>query len=615
MFVLLHFAPPEVARDFRPAEFHERQSRLDVDIGHLTYERICLEGKVKPRRLVLKQLWGEKLELRHAGLSTPEVKAISKALQVNSRVQDVVMSDCHIDGDALCHIFKSLQHNCFVTYLNVSGSNMDVCSATSCCTMLTNNQWLLALNLSNCSIGDNEVGPIAQGVKENLHLQQLNLSHNKISVSGGLLLGRAFGQNTSLKTVNLSWNHIRAGGAVGLCNSLTNNKSIEELDLSWNGIGFEGCLALGESLRVNKVLKRLNLDNNRINWDCVPYISKSLNVNTSLEILELGQNPISMEGCEDILNAICKSSSKVRYISFAGIPINTKIALLATDIAKLRQFNLIHGGIFSSKDVLGIPRVQQEDPFSLLVRYMSTMGIRVMDLFRIFDKDNKLCVSRERFIQGLKRVRVPLEDDDILTVAKRLQLNRRGNISYQELATLVRNRIRDDRLEDKKQEIIQRKKREERKRILQSDKPLIAPSHFNFMPTLYSMYGARERESERNIFSPSTASFSRPGSIYTPLPPIKRDRNYAADEVALSQKTPKTPETLVHRNVMTQLPKDPSVNSTSMIMGYQGQDSPFFRNINVTTNYCFFLIASLYLHNIYILVYNINQKVSLTFNI
>ncbi|KAK0046949.1 leucine-rich repeat-containing protein 74A [Biomphalaria pfeifferi] len=64
-----------------------------------------------------------------------------------------------------------------------------------------------------------------------------------------------------------------------------------------------------------------------------------------------------MEGCEEILTAVCKISSKVQYMSLAGIPINTKIALIATDIAKLRQFNLIHGGIFSSKDILGIQRV------------------------------------------------------------------------------------------------------------------------------------------------------------------------------------------------------------------------------------------------------------------
>uniref|UniRef100_A0A2C9LU17 EF-hand domain-containing protein n=1 Tax=Biomphalaria glabrata TaxID=6526 RepID=A0A2C9LU17_BIOGL len=411
--------------------------------------------------------------------------------------------------------------------------------------------------------------PASRLDQENQKLENINLSQNSISLSGGLVIGRVLGQTANLKVVNLSWNHIRGGGAVGVCNSLLTNKSIEDLDLSWNGIGFEGCLALGESLRANRTLRRLNLENNRINWDCAPYISKSLNVNTTLEILELGLNPISMEGCEEILTAVCKISSKVQYISLAGIPINTKIALIATDIAKLRQFNLIHGGIFSSKDVLGIQRVQQEDPFSLLVRYMSTMGIRVMDLFRIFDKDNKLCVSRERFIQGLKRVRVPLDDKDIMTVAKRLQLNKRGNISYQELATLVRNRIREDRLEDKRQEIIQRKKREERKRILQSDKPLNAPSHFNFMPNLYSMYDPSERDSQQNLFTPGSASFSRAGSIYTPLPPIKGGRSSATDEVSRGRKTPMT---LVRQNASLRGVQSPSIKSITKMTNYSSFD-------------------------------------------
>lgn len=45
---------------------------------------------------------------------------------------------------------------------------------------------------------------------------------------------------------------------------------------------------------------------------------------------------------------------------------------------------------------------KREDPVSLLIRYLSTMGIRVVDLFRVFDTDSRLCVSEANFIRGLK---------------------------------------------------------------------------------------------------------------------------------------------------------------------------------------------------------------------
>lgn len=43
-----------------------------------------------------------------------------------------------------------------------------------------------------------------------------------------------------------------------------------------------------------------------------------------------------------------------------------------------------------------------EDPISLVVRYLGTVGIRIIDLFRMFDSDNDGLVSRREFIRGLK---------------------------------------------------------------------------------------------------------------------------------------------------------------------------------------------------------------------
>ncbi len=46
--------------------------------------------------------------------------------------------------------------------------------------------------------------------------------------------------------------------------------------------------------------------------------------------------------------------------------------------------------------------VKRQDPMTLLCRYIGTIGIRVVDLFRMFDTENKHYVSREKFIRGLK---------------------------------------------------------------------------------------------------------------------------------------------------------------------------------------------------------------------
>ena len=70
--------------EFRKAEHRHSSQRKEVDIGYLTYERECERLKVKPRRAVTSQLWGDKLTLAHCDLLTNEVKAVCMALMVSS---------------------------------------------------------------------------------------------------------------------------------------------------------------------------------------------------------------------------------------------------------------------------------------------------------------------------------------------------------------------------------------------------------------------------------------------------------------------------------------------------------------------------------------------------
>ena len=41
----------------------------------------------------------------------------------------------------------------------------------------------------------------------------------------------------------------------------------------------------------------------------------------------------------------------------------------------------------------------------LMIQYLSDRGIRLMDLFRTFTKDDQNRVSRDQFLQGLKVLR------------------------------------------------------------------------------------------------------------------------------------------------------------------------------------------------------------------
>ncbi|KAL8559596.1 hypothetical protein ACOMHN_008307 [Nucella lapillus] len=552
------------------SEFNEKErlrsiTCLDTDFGHLTYESACAQFQVIPRKRIMQQLMTSRLQINYCGLSNSECKALALALLRNSCLDEVDLASNGMDGGSVAYIAHTFHRNIFITKLNLSGNHLQEEGCRALGEMLKVNTWLTHLSLSECQINDNEIGFLTKGIQENSTVVCLNLSKNKLETHAGRHLGTALGVNNGLECLNLSWNMLRGSSAVAVCNSLQRNHTLQEMNLAWNGLGFQGSLAISEALKVNQSLKKLDLSNNRVDWDCTPYLAKALTLNRTLEVLELGHNPISMEGCMKLLEAVDRPSSALRLLSLAAVPISNKIAFKATEISKARDFSMEHGGVISTRDIFGMRRIKREDPLTLLIRYLSTMGIRVVDLFRVFDTNSKLYVSQANFIRGLKRVRAPLDEEDMLRVARRMRSDKRGDISYhacaggspnprcvgrpgipstpqrglprlreirarrlserlprcapktnltvdsllaaaplsshsggprssRELAANVRSHIREERKEDRRLQLLELKKREERRRILQSDLPLYAPASFSYLPALDSMYGS-------NVFS------------------------------------------------------------------------------------------------------------------
>uniref|UniRef100_K1R5P7 Uncharacterized protein n=1 Tax=Magallana gigas TaxID=29159 RepID=K1R5P7_MAGGI len=348
------------------SERQELRSRENVDIGHITYIDVCQELDTVPIRLVIEQLKGTEVCLQHIGLNTRDVIAIMYAL------------------------------------LNMAENKITPICAASIGSVIEDTTWLTHLNLSGMGLGNEEAKHIATGMRGNVSIVWLNLSNNEIEESGAIHIGKALTINDTLHVLDLSWNHIRMIGAVTLCKGLQENTSITNLNVSWNGFGYEGSIALEDVLKDNTSLKVLDLTNNRITWEGVKHVIRGLKANRTLQILKIGTNPITMDGCRKILEVVDKDNSSVIHVNLEGIPINTKIEKLAESIAKKRSFTFAHGRITDSQFMMGIKREKREDPFSLLIRYISMMGIRIMDLFRMFDTENGASVSKANFIRGLK---------------------------------------------------------------------------------------------------------------------------------------------------------------------------------------------------------------------
>ncbi|XP_062584301.1 leucine-rich repeat-containing protein 74A-like [Saccostrea cucullata] len=491
-------------------ERHELLSRENVDIGHHTYIEVCKELNTVPIRLVQQQLKESEICLQHIGLNTNDVIALMYALLHNSRVENLDLTDNGMSEEALLHVIEVLRHNNAISSLNLSENRMTPICCASLANIIEDTTWLTHLNLSGTGIGDDGAKHIATGMRGNVSIVWLDLSHNDIEEAGAIQIGKALSINDTLHVLDLSWNHIRMIGAVSLCKGLQDNTSITNLDVSWNGLGFEGSIALEDVLKDNTALKVLDLTNNRITWEGVKHIIKGLKVNETLQVLKIGTNPITMDGCRRILEAVDKPESCIIHVNFEGIPINSKIEELAESIVKKRSFTYAHGGVTDSHFMMGIKRVRREDPFTLLIRYINMMGIRIMDLFRMLDTKNGATVSKANFIRGLKKIGAPISENDMRIVAQRLERKGQGSISYSVLANGVRNHIREERKEDKRLEMIEKQKREKRKNILRQGSQRMVPEELQELRLLSGMGNSKTFS---QVFSSASSVSSRHGSI------------------------------------------------------------------------------------------------------
>ena len=88
-----------------------------------------------------------------------------------------------------------------------------------------------------------------------------------------------------------------------------------------------------------------------------------------------------------------------------GVVIDDDFDALHMSIQDTRPFKVVHGGLMSKKRriKIGYGRpCNSNDSMSKLREYASKAGLRLVDLFKQFDKDKSWTVDREEFRQGIK---------------------------------------------------------------------------------------------------------------------------------------------------------------------------------------------------------------------
>nr|XP_054757944.1 leucine-rich repeat-containing protein 74A-like [Lytechinus pictus] len=418
--------------------------------GRKTYKKACLDIGVVPASHFLRHMTTSRVSMKHHGVGPQGAKAIAVALVANTTVLTLDLEDNWIEGEGGVYIADMLKENCYISDLNLAENKIGSKGAKAMGEMLLDNTNLRRVNLSGNDFKDKDANEFTDAFRTNYRIKELILSHNEFGEVGGEILGHGIGATESIEHLNLSWNHLRRKGAIAICRGLAENLSIKRLNLSWNGFGNEGALAMAEALKFNSTLQWLDLSNNRITNEGAFMLSKGVEINDSIKVLKLGQNPITAAGAMAILIAVKNNSNTVlELLDFADITVNKDCVKLLTELKEIRpEFLVTYKSSFGQFEK---PPEKEPDPIKMLKDFISANNLRVWDLFKAYDKDKSLTVTREEFKKGLVSSGLQMKPHLLNRLVETLDKDGDGEIDYGELKIGHAEMIQAEREERKRQ--------------------------------------------------------------------------------------------------------------------------------------------------------------------
>ncbi|XP_078083382.1 uncharacterized protein lrrc74b isoform X1 [Mustelus asterias] len=418
---------------------------LDMDIddgskaydhtGKTKYKQACEAYGVVPISYFLRNMNSSELVMMHYGLGPQGAKAISVSLITNTSVLKLNLKDNWLEAEGARAIAEMLKDNCYITDVDLSDNQLGVEGARAIASMFMENLTLTRATLSGNYFDDHAAVLLAEAISTSHKLKYLDLSHNKIGNSLGEDLGNAIAENTGIIELNLSWNYLRGKACIAIAEGLQENIYLKVLDLSYNGFGNEGTKALGAALKVNNVLEQLNVSNNHITPEGAVWLSIGLRNNTTLNKLNMARNPMQSAGCYAILKALKENpKSAIISLDFSDIRVNKDFEDLFNDVKQqIPDLQVKHE---KNANQFKKPR-SKADPLTKLKDFMKQHDLQLEHFLDNFDKAENHFVNIKDFQEGLKNVRVPLNETEQQKLLDSLDKTKDGAIDFSELNNLL----------------------------------------------------------------------------------------------------------------------------------------------------------------------------------
>ncbi len=114
---------------------------------------------------------------------------------------------------------------------------------------------------------------------------------------------------------------------------------------------------------------------------------------------QLGKNPIEPHRVKDILDIVRSAPSNTLHcLGLDGITVTLEVTKILKDMQESHtHLRVPHGGTGGYREPKPLP-----EPHEKLVKYAKEHSLDLRDLFRAFDKEQRLALSEESFRKALQ---------------------------------------------------------------------------------------------------------------------------------------------------------------------------------------------------------------------
>ena len=174
-------------------------------------------------------------------------------------ISELYLRDCGLTGDSIVKFMDGIKQSKYLQILDISHNNLGLTGCEALGEALSVNSKLRQLILSECDTGPIGMTSIVKGISLNVSLETLFLNDNNIQDDGAIAIANMIKLTTRVKHLDLQENNIGIRGITEISNAMKINRTVTFLGLQWNELTNDSILPLCEMVAINPILRSIHI--------------------------------------------------------------------------------------------------------------------------------------------------------------------------------------------------------------------------------------------------------------------------------------------------------------------------------------------------------------------